>query len=166
MSFPIGPLADVPEGVGHGRVTGYFVRFMVDMDATEVPDEIPLEGRVIFTPTVQVDAAKVATDSAITSLTLLMEAQAKRIDALEEDFAALEEKYAGEQADHAVTAKKKRVLEEKYSAACEWILVIQTAWEGLKMRLAAIDFEHREIPPLPAIVAIDLEPSEVAAKPD
>lgn len=94
------------------------------------------------------------------SAALAMEiAQQARDDVreLRQEIAELRADLDRERGGHEATRKKRRVLEEKYSAALEWIVVVQTAWEGLKIRLANINFEHREIPPLPMIVAVDLE---------
>lgn len=97
------------------------------------------------------------------SAALAMEiAQQARDDVreLRQEIAELRADLDRERGGHEVTRKKRRVLEEKYSAALEWIVVVQTAWEGLKLRLAAADFEHREIPPLPSIVMVDISATE------
>ncbi|MFW7414772.1 SGNH/GDSL hydrolase family protein [Demequina sp. SO4-18] len=46
-------MADVPSVVNHGRITGYFTQMLSDSaaDVGEVPDEIPMSGRVRLTAT-------------------------------------------------------------------------------------------------------------------
>lgn len=44
-------MADIPSAVAYGQVTGRFVKFIADSgDAANVPDEVPLTGKVILTP--------------------------------------------------------------------------------------------------------------------
>lgn len=46
-------MADVPDQIGYGEVTGRFVSFRADgTDVGEVPDEVPLSGTVTLTPSV------------------------------------------------------------------------------------------------------------------
>lgn len=46
-------MADVPDQISYGEVTGRFVSFRADgPDAGEVPDEVPLSGTVTLTPSV------------------------------------------------------------------------------------------------------------------
>ena len=48
-------MADVPAVVNYGRVTGRFVSFRADgSDSGNVPDEVPLTGKITLTPTVGV----------------------------------------------------------------------------------------------------------------
>lgn len=47
-------MADVPEGVGYGRVRGFFVSYRADSsDPGEIPDQETVDGMVIFTPDVK-----------------------------------------------------------------------------------------------------------------
>lgn len=105
----------------------------------------------------EMEKAKAATESAITSLTLLMESQAKRIDALEAAQAEIERKLIGEQKDHALTAKKKRILEEKLSGWISWHALVTMRWEGLKPRVDAAGVKYGQFPPLPPNLAVDLQ---------
>lgn len=49
----IAPMVNVPEGVQYGRVQAHLVAFIADThDGDVVPDEVPLTGVVVLTPTV------------------------------------------------------------------------------------------------------------------
>ena len=49
----ITPMAAVPSEVNYGRITAHFVAFLADLEDDDlIPDEIPLNGTVILTPTV------------------------------------------------------------------------------------------------------------------
>lgn len=50
------PLINVPDDVQYGRIQAHLVAFIADTmnDGDQVPDEIPLEGVVVLTPTVGV----------------------------------------------------------------------------------------------------------------
>lgn len=108
----------------------------------------------------QLEEVKAANANALAALTLLVQTQGERISKLELHQQTLEKSLADEKEGHNKELKKRRILEEKYSAACEWILVVHTAWEGLKIRLANVGFEHREIPRLPSIVMVDISTTE------
>lgn len=105
----------------------------------------------------EMEKTKAATESAITSLTLLMESQAKRIDALEAAQTEIERKLVGEQKDHALTAKKKRILEEKLSGWVSWYALVTMRWEGLKPCMDAAGVTYGQFPPLPPNLAVDLQ---------
>lgn len=57
----------------------------------------------------------------------------------------------------SVTRRKHQKLSEKYSVSVTYILTLLTSWGGLRLRLKQAGFPHGEPPPIPNIIAVDME---------
>ena len=61
------------------------------------------------------------------------------------------------EAELSTTRRKHQKLSEKYSVSVAYILTLLTSWSGLRMRLKSAGFRHGEPPPIPEIIAVDME---------
>ena len=96
-------------------------------------------------------------ETALKALTILVEKQETRADKLEGKVKAQEERLDALDAEITGLQTRHRKLSEKYSVSVTYIVSLWTTWFGLRSRLRQAGIPHGEPPPIPEIIAVDME---------
>lgn len=96
-------------------------------------------------------------ETALKALTILVEKQEKTVTRLETKVNEQAVRLDSLDTEIESQRKRHRVLSEKYSVSLTYILSLWTSWAGLRVRLRQVGFVHGEPPPIPEIIAVDME---------